>query len=225
MADPRTTLETVIQTAIDSSLKELHTALPAIVQSFNKDEQTIDVQPTIKRKIKGEIVDLPLLTGVPIRFPKTSDFSITWPIKTDDHVLVIFSERSIDNWLINGDLQSAGDIRKHSLSDGFAIPMMYPQTDLISSFDDTNLQIRTSSGDGVTLTPGGIIELNGNADFVTAFNDMKVAFDQLVSDFNNHTHTTTAVTGGGGSPGVIATPSPGSTADMSNAKVDTVKVP
>jgi len=230
MADPRTTLETVIQTAIDSSLKELHTCLPAIVQSFDKTEQTVDVQPTIKRKIKGELVDLPLLTGVPIRFPKTSDFSITWPIKTDDHVLVIFAERSIDNWLINGDLQSAGDLRKHSLSDGFAIPMMYPQTDLISSFDDTNLQIRTSSGSGITLTPGGIIELNGNADFVTAYTDLKIAFDQLKTDLNNfitifNAHIHSGVTTGPGSSGSSPTPGTPSTADMSGAKVDTVKVP
>ena len=235
MADPRTTLETVIQTAIDSTMKEVHTMLPAIVQSIDTVEQTVDVQPTIKRKINGEIVDLPLLTGVPIRYPKTTDFSITWPIKTDDHVMIIFAERSIDNWLINGDLQNPGDIRKHNLSDGFAIPMMYPQTDLITSFDATNLQIRTTSGAGITLTPAGIIELNGNADFVTAFTDMQTAFNTLKTDLNNlitaynsHIHITTATVGASATPGIISptvaigTPS---TADMSGAKVDTVKVP
>lgn len=234
MSDPRTTLETAIQTAIDSFSKELHTCLPAIIQSIDTVEQTVDAQPTIKRKIKNILEDLPLLTGVPIRFPKCSDFSMTWPIKTGDYVMIIFAERSIDNWLINGGLQNPGDIRKHSLSDAFAIPMMYPQTDKITSFDDTNLQIRTTTGKGITLTPAGVLELNGNADFVTAFTDMETAFNQLKTDFNNlttayntHIHVTTATIGAGATPGVLSptliTGTP-STADMSSAKVNDVKV-
>ena len=55
MADPRTTLEKVIQTAIDSSLKELHTSLPGVIQSFDPVEQLADIQPTIKRKQKDRI--------------------------------------------------------------------------------------------------------------------------------------------------------------------------
>lgn len=233
MADPRITLETVVQTAIDTSLKEVHTCLPAIVETVNSD-QTLDVQPTIQRRIDGVDVNLPLLVGVPLRFFKSGEFSISFPIKKGDHVLVLFSERSIDNWLLDGDIRPAGDVRRHSLSDGIALPMAYPQTDLIGSFDTTNLEIKSTGGASIKLTPGGDIQLNGDADYVTAFNDMKTAFDQLRQDFNAlvtqynlHIHVTTA-TDAGGSLGVISpTVAQGtsSTADMSSAQVTTVKVP
>ena len=135
-----TSLERVIQTAIDTALKELHTCLPAEVVSVNSSEQLIDAQITIKRKLGEELVNLPLLKNVPIRYYKSSNFSITFPIEVGDIVLIIFAERSIDSWLVNGGMQNPFDVRKHSLSDAFAFPMLYPQTDLIPSFDPNNLE-------------------------------------------------------------------------------------
>lgn len=229
MSDPRNTLETVIQTAIDTNLKDVHTCLPAVIQSIDYDEQLIECQPTIQKLVDGVLTSLPLLIDVPIRFPKSADFSITYPLKEGDHVLVIFAERSIDNWLLDSGIQSANDVRRHSLSDGFAIPMVYPQPDKITDFDDTNLHIRTTNGEGIKLTPTGNIELNGNDDFVTAFNDMKSAFDEFKTDFNTHITTVydihthpDPVSGNSGVPNQLGSET---SADMSGAKVETVKVP
>ena len=79
----------------------------------------------------------------------------------------------------------------------------------------------------------GTIEINGNADNAVAYTDLKTAFDQLKSDFdglvtifNAHTHPFVGV--GPGNPGTTAvtlTLDTPSTADMSGAKVDTVRVP
>ncbi len=147
MADKRTQLETVIQTGIDSALKELHTCFPAVVTRVDHSTQLIDAQITIKRKLSGVSVELPLLTGVPIRYFKVNKFSITAPIEIGDEVLLIFSERSIDTWLIEGGIQNPFDFRKHSLSDAFALPMMYSQKNVIPNFDSSNLEIKTNTGD------------------------------------------------------------------------------
>lgn len=165
MAERRTQLETVIQTAIDSALKELHTCLPAVVTKVFG--QTIDCQPTIKRKLAGELVNLPLLTNVPIRYMKTKTFSISIPIEVGDHVLVVFAERSIDTWLTQGGLQNPFDIRKHSLSDAFAFPMMYPETDLIPDFDDSNLVLKTNTGlTQIVIKKAEGIDVYGNINMV-----------------------------------------------------------
>ncbi len=206
MAEKRTQLETVIQTAIDSALKELHTCLPAVVTKVSG--QTIDCQPTIKRKLAGELVNLPLLTNVPIRYMKTKTFSISIPIEVDDHVLVVFSERSIDTWLTQGGLQNPFDIRKHSLSDAFAFPMMYPETDLIPDFDASNLVIKTNSGntkiivksEGVEITTTGPTDITSSK--TTINNDVLIDGKLDVTDtitapeingngvnFTTHTHT------------------------------------
>ena len=148
MADKATTpLEKVIQTAIDSALKEVHICLPAVVTKVNHSEQLIDAQLTIKRKMAGQLVNLPLLVNVPIRYWRSKTFSITFPIEVDDHVKIFFAERSIDTWLSEGGVQNPFDFRKFSLSDAFAEPVMYHQKDVIPNFDPTNLEIKTNSGD------------------------------------------------------------------------------
>lgn len=147
LADRRAQLESVIKIAIDSAMKEVHTCLPAVVTKVNHAEQLIDAQITIKRKLAGKLVELPLLTNVPIRYPRSKTFSFTFPIEVGDHVELRFCERSIDTWLIDGGIQNPFDIRKHSLSDAFATPAMYHQKDIIPDFDPTNLEIKTNSGD------------------------------------------------------------------------------
>jgi hypothetical protein len=217
----KSSLEEAIKTTIDSMLKEVHTCLPAVVERVDHVNQLIDAQITIKRKLSDELVNLPLLVDVPLRYWRSGTFSITFPIEVGDHVKIIFAERSIDTWLTNGGIQNPFDVRKFSLSDAFAEPVMYPQTDVIPSFDTANLEIKTNDGAGsIKITPSGDIYLNGSADSTIAYTDMKAAFDQLVTEFNTHTHS--GVTTGSGTSGVPSTPS---TADMSAAEVSNVKVP
>jgi len=82
----------------------------------------------------------------------------------------------------------------------------------------------------INLFSDGNIDLNGDADNVTAFQDMKDAFDSLkdtvqtmTTVFNTHKHT--GVLAGGASTGTPASSQTPPTADMTNAKVDTVRVP
>jgi len=253
MSDRTTSIEEIIQLGIDSAFKNLHTCLPAVVTRFDSTNQLIDCQVTLKRKLNNELVLLPKLVNVPIRYPKSTTFSITFPIEVDDHVLLIFSERSIDTWLEQGGIRDPFDVRKHSLSDAFAFPMMYPQTDTIPSFDATNLEIKTNSGntkiilnasEGIKIETsqkvevdatdnvevyGAEIHLNGDSDTAIAFTDMKVAFDLLRTELNAlvtayNTHVHT-VAGGTGVPTTPTTPGVPAVADMSGAEVPTVKVP
>ena len=96
---------------------------------------------------------------------------------------------------------------------------------------ETLAEIKTKT---ITLTAETVLELNGNADYAVRYNELKTAFDQLKSDldslvttYNAHIHITTATVAATAVPGVIAptvsTGSP-STADMSGAKVDKVKI-
>jgi len=223
MADPRINLESVLETAIDSRLKELHTCLPAIIKTFDPATQLIDAQPTLQRKIDGELVNLPMLLDVPIRFFKSKTFSLSCPIEVGDHVLIIFAERSIDNWLLSGEIKSPENIRKHSLSDAFAIPFMYPQTDVIESFDPVNFVIKCNSG-FIKLTPSGNVLLNGDSDNAVSFADMKTAFDNLKTELNTfigkyNVAVYSSPTATTSAPATLAV------ADMSGAKVDNVKLP
>ena len=165
MGDRRSSLSNAIQLGIDSALKELHTCLPAEVISFNAAEQTADLQISIKRKIGSELVLLPVLKSVPIRYQRSSTYSITFPLEVGDHVMVIFCERSIDTWLEQGGIKEPSDIRKHDLSDAFATPMMYPKPDVIPDFNSDDLEIKTNSGNAkIIVKASGEVHIETDSD-------------------------------------------------------------
>ena len=153
MSDSHSGLATLAQNiklGIDNRLKELHTALPGIIQSFDPELQTVSVQPAIKRIFKSISEDsqdtipmeLPILINVPILYPRGGGFSLTFPISVGDECLLLFSERSIDRWHIFGGTNEPGAKRFHSLSDAIAIVGLSSVPNKIPNYDDQNVVLR-----------------------------------------------------------------------------------
>ena len=117
------TIVDLIKEIINDELRLTHTAIPAIVQTFNVDQKIVDVIPAIKRQYEDcEIVQLPLIKDVPIAYPQASNFALAFPLEKDDPVLLVFSERSIEQWKNRGGILDPGDVRKHDMSDAIAYP-------------------------------------------------------------------------------------------------------
>jgi hypothetical protein len=98
----------------------------------------------------------------------------------------------------------------------FKVATDFEMTDALNITMDSSVKTELSS-DIITFAASTQIELNGNSNFAIKYNEMKTAFDQLVTDFNNfltHAH------GGPGTP--PAPPAVPSTADMTSAKNDKV---
>lgn len=119
--------------------------------------------------------------------------------------------------------------RKKNLAKGEVALYNYESQSFVYLKEDNSIEIESASGANIKLTASGDIELNGSSDFVTAFTDMKTAFDQmrtelnaLITQYNLHTHAAS-----GDASFTLKTVAQGTpaTADMSGAKVDTVKVP
>jgi phage gp45-like len=110
--------------------------------------------------------------------------------------------------------------RKKNLAKGEVALYNYETESVVYLKEDNSIEIESASGAKITLTASGDIELNGNSDFVTAFTDMKTAFDLAITAINNHTHS--GVTTGSGTSGTISTPV---SISMDAAKVSNVKVP
>lgn len=136
------TFEQVLTTAIESKLIDLHTAMPGVVESYDPTKQTISVVPALKRKYEsGEVVTRPLINNVPVCFPRGGSFSITHPLKKGDSVLLVISERSLDVWKKNGGTVDPNDPRKFNLTDAFAIPGGYPQTNVVAGATADKIRI------------------------------------------------------------------------------------
>lgn len=143
----------------------LRVSLPGIVQSFDPATCTCTVQPAITGQgidEKGHIqsAPLPLLTDVPVIFPRGGGCTITFPVKAGDECLVVFSDRCIDFWWQNGGIQEPVDPRQHDLSDAFAFVGPQSQAQKISGISTTSVQVRTDDGSSfIELMQGGNVNI------------------------------------------------------------------
>lgn len=145
-------LAELISEAFDIRLGDLHTALPGRIESYDAAKQEADVKPLIKRLISAadgdEILEeIPVIPNVPIAFPRAGGYFVTFPLAKGDHVLLIFAERSIDNYQAGVGIDSdPDDFRMHSLTDAVAIPGWYPEGKSLPTTHATNLVIGRENG-------------------------------------------------------------------------------
>lgn len=129
----------------------LRVAMPGIIQSFDPSTVTCTVQPAIYGLKVGDDGStaseaIPVLPDVPVVFPRGGGCTLTFPVKTGDECLLVFSDRCIDFWWQNGGVQEAVDPRQHDLSDAFAIIGPQSQAKKISGISTTAAQFRSDDG-------------------------------------------------------------------------------
>ena len=71
-------------------LASLHCAMPGIVESYDAETQTASVRPALRSRVGREVIQLPLLTDVPV-FMLGSERN-NWTVSAGDSCLLIFSD-------------------------------------------------------------------------------------------------------------------------------------
>ncbi|WP_227722588.1 Gp138 family membrane-puncturing spike protein [Yersinia proxima] len=169
-------LAETLRTLQSSVSSQLRVSMPGIVQSFDADSVTCDIQIGIKGESGGESTNLSVLTNVPVIFPRGGGVTMTFPIKSGDECLLVFGDRCIDFWHQSGDIQETVDERQHDLSDAFAIIGPQSQAKKISGISTNAAQFRSDDGstyfeiDPTTqkikiVAPGGLDVVTPKAEF------------------------------------------------------------
>lgn len=173
------TMFEVISDTIESKLLDLHTAMPGYVEKFDAEKQMCDVQPALKRHFaNGKVEPLPVVTNVPVVYPRSAQFSMTWPLVVGDPVLLIFSERSIDRWSAQGGVVDPNDTRKHSLSDAFCIPGGSPSTNPISGVSKDHVRLQYDQA-MIEIQKSGKFKIkNSNEELFAILGEL---FDQIIN--------------------------------------------
>lgn len=138
-------------------------ASPGIIESFDPESQTASVQLAIREKREKpdgveEWVQIPLLVDVPVLFPRAGGYVITMPVERGDECLVVFGDSCMDAWWQSGGIQNQIDLRRHDLSDGFAIMGLWSQPRRIEGYTNT-CRLRTVAGDTYVELSGGNINI------------------------------------------------------------------
>ena len=187
------TLASVIKKGVDNRLKELHTALPGFIESFDAVKQTASVQLATKRIFITDNGDtetstaeaVPVLINVPVIFPRGGGFSFTFPIGKGDECLVVFSERSIDDWHKFGKVRTPEARRFHSLSDGMCFVGLSSEPNKIPNFDTANVEMKKDDGS---------VSIKLQADGEVTVKATKVTFDTALAVFTDEIEVTNEAT-------------------------------
>ena len=114
-------IEAAIEAVAERLIDEIHTAIPATVESVNPDG-TINATPEIIQKDdNGDLLEIPTIYNIPVIETRVGALMIEAPIKKGEKALIIFSEADIDGWVTNRTKSVADDPRRFSITDGIAI--------------------------------------------------------------------------------------------------------
>ena len=143
----------------------INTSMPAKVISVSNlgSDQTVDVLPLVNDSFDdGTNVEFPPILDVPLIFPSAGGGVLSFPIAVGDTILLIFSQKSLDEWMESRSFGNIGftpsDKRRYALNDAIAIPGLYTKhTHLKPNTTDVELKFK---GLNLKLTASGNIELN-----------------------------------------------------------------
>lgn len=154
----------------------LRVAIPGIIDSFDPIKQTATVQPAISENVRlgqgdAKPTSLPLLTDVPVVFPRAGGYCLTFPVKPGDECLLVFSDMCIDGWWQSGGVQRQIETRRHDLSDAQAIigPTSVPNA--VKDYSNKAVVLRNEDNDsffeiqdgGKTINVTGASDINVTA--------------------------------------------------------------
>ncbi len=119
-ATEQVTLDELIQLALDARMAEVHTSMPAVVESYDKDAGTVKVTLPVNKAVpdgSGNFVSepYPQLADIRVAWPGAGKFLITWPLEKGDEGTLDVCMRNIGPWRTTGAAGDPGDIGLHTL--------------------------------------------------------------------------------------------------------------
>lgn len=165
----------VLTEFVDSRLENVHTSLPAQIVSYVEATRTAVVKLLVSLvRPNGDILEVPIIDNVPVMFPASATFELTYPLLPGDKGVVIFAETGIGNYLAGtGDIEVEADSpARFQLTDAQFLPGIYPPAGIkpTPSF--------------IKVDPAGIISINGDTDFAVSWTDLNTALQTLVTNIN-----------------------------------------
>lgn len=145
---------------------------------------------------------LAVIPNTPIMWPRAGKFKITFPLEKGDNVMLVFCERSIDNYQAGDPDADANpdDFRTHDLSDAVAIPGWYPDSKALGVATDADGIVVGNDDESmlIHITDSGIAfgeKFSAGSDQLTIESKVQAelsalqgSLDALVQMYNTHTH-------------------------------------
>jgi hypothetical protein len=154
-------LAEVIRFAIQRQLSSLRFSMPARIESYDATKQSVSVQPLIKQAYEDEegerqVERLPVISNVPVCFPRAGGYRVTFPVAVGDTCLLVFSDASLDIWLSQGGEVDPLDDRRNALSDAIAILGLYDFGAALTDAPTDCMTLGADNGPQIYIDQSGI---------------------------------------------------------------------
>lgn len=178
----------------------MRVAMPAKVASYDPARSVASIELAVPLKTAtGQERPAPVISGVPVMWPRAGVASITYPLKAGDYGLAVFADTDISAWVAELAENAGTGTRAHSLTDAMFLPMSHNLAP--SSIDGLVVTYGTNTillnDAGATVTAGNIT-LAGN---VAVSGSLSVTGQSTLNGINFNSHTHGGVQTGGGITG------------------------
>lgn len=202
----------------DRKAADIHTSIPAIIQSVDYANQVVSAIPAIQIKIVDpntkivRYLNRPLITNIPMALAWSESLGLgtTMPYKAGDKCTLIFAERALDNFLITGEISPPADgptpdtctIRCFDETDAMCFPGIITKAK-IPNYSPDAVEIRNAdksslfslSNTSLTMKQGGVSIVLANGK-ITMVGDINHTGNQTTSgdvvaggiSLTGHTH-------------------------------------
>lgn len=179
----------LVYKAIAKSISaNMRVAMPGVIFSFDPIKQTCEIDIAVYDRIATNLpsslanynpstgdIKIPTLIDVPIVLPRGGNGVLTFPIQQGDECLIIIADMCYNEWFDAGGIGNVQQVlRRHDLSDAFAILGPWSQPRALVNYSTTEAQLRTLDGSvyvginaagvtlsGPTITLDGLLALSG----------------------------------------------------------------
>lgn len=159
----------VIKEWIRKGNENVHVSMIGKIETYNPQTNRASITPVGSFTAPDwQEIPYPTIHNVPLQFPcgNGGKSGCTFPVKTGDTCIIIFSDHQIENFLSG---EKSDDMRNHSLNDAYAIPTIFSASvptlksnpDDVCLFNDGALCVLKPSlltinlADGTTAAFGG----------------------------------------------------------------------
>lgn len=157
-------LTILLDTLKQEIMLQLNCVKTGTIQTFYPEVQEADILINYQQVVSVSphgvktFQEFPVLLNVPVAFQGAGGFTMTFPVKKGDECLLLFNDRELDAWLINGTVSPPITDIAHDLRDALAIVGIRNNQRALANFSMTSAQLRSDDGSTyVEVADGGIV--------------------------------------------------------------------
>lgn len=155
-------LTDVLEELREDVFKNINCVQIGVIEAFDANTQSAAVQISIKQVIDVQqdgtqrFQSITPLVRVPVMILSGGSSHLTMPVQQGDECIVLFNDRDIENWYVEGGVKAPNTFRRHDFSDALAIVGVRNLQRSIAGYLADGVELRYDESNKVQLKSGTI---------------------------------------------------------------------